>query len=129
MISLSRRTATTLLTFAVFIAALAFVLLPFFGNAYALASIAFALGLGVGCAMPMTMSLIYVLCPAGRTAEAIGLNKTVRNTTHLVVPIVFGSVGAAFGYAAVFLSNAAVLAGSGLLMRRARIPDTGPRQR
>ncbi len=121
-------TEAEILTSAVFIAALAFTLLPFFVNAYALASIAFALGLGVGCAMPMTMSLLYVLSPPGRIAEAIGLHKTVRNTTHLVVPMFFGSVGAAFGYATVFLSNAAVLAASGLLMRRARIPDTGPRR-
>ncbi len=120
-------TEAEILTFAVFVAALAFMLLPFFVNAYALATIAFALGLGVGCAQPMTMSLLYVLSPAGRIAEAIGLHKTVRNTTHLVVPIIFGSVGAAFGYATVFLSNAAVLAASGLLMRRAHVPDTGPR--
>lgn len=121
-------TEAEILTAAVFIAALAFVLLPFFVNAYALATIAFALGLGVGSAMPMTMSLLYVLSPPGRIAEAIGLHKTVRNTTHLVVPMIFGSIGAAFGYATVFLSNAAVLAASGLLMRKARIPDTGPRR-
>ena len=57
------------------------------------------LGLGVGCAMPMTMSLLYALAPPNRLAEAFGLHKTVRNATHLVVPIVFGSVGAAFGFA------------------------------
>ena len=80
-----------------FIAAIAFTLLPFFVNPYALAAVAFLLGLGVGCAQPMTMSLLYVLTPAGRIAESFGLQKTVRNATHLVVPIVFGSVGAAFG--------------------------------
>ena len=121
---IKRMTEAEILTFAVLISALAFALLPFFVNAYALASIAFLLGLGVGCSMPMAMSLIYVLCPAGRTAEAIGLNKTVRNTTHLVVPIVFGSLGAAFGYTAVFLSNAAVLAGSGWLTRLAGVPKS-----
>ena len=121
-------TEAEILTSAVFVAALAFTLLPFFVNPYALATIAFTLGLGVGCSMPMTMSLLYVLSPPGRIAEAIGLHKTVRNTTHLVVPMIFGSVGAAFGYTTVFLSNAAVLTASGLLMRRARIPDTGPRR-
>jgi len=37
------------------------------------------------------------------------------------VPLVFGSVGAAFGYAPVFLSTALLLAGSGVMMRRAGV--------
>jgi MFS-type transporter involved in bile tolerance (Atg22 family) len=103
---------------------LAFLLFPFFVNAYALGAIAFLLGLGVGCAMPMTMSLLYALAPANRLAEAFGLHKTVRNATHLVVPLVFGSVGAAFGFAAVFLSNSALLATGGLLLRKVGMPKS-----
>ena len=112
-----------ILTLAVFISALAFTLLPMFADPYVLAMIAFGLGLGVGCSLPMTLSLLYLLSPEGRVAEALGIHKTVRNTTHLVVPVVFGSVGAAFGYSAVFLSNAAVLAASGLMMRKTRVPE------
>lgn len=111
---------------AMFIAAAAFTLLPFFVSPYALGAIAFLLGLGVGCAQPMTMSLLYVLTPAGRIAESFGLQKTVRNATHLVVPIVFGSVGAAFGVATVFMSNAVILVASGLLLRRADVPGSDP---
>ena len=111
----------TILTSAMFIAAGAFSLLPFFQPAYALGAIAFLLGLGVGCAQPMTMSLLYVMTPQGRIAEAVGLQKTVRNATHLAVPILFGSVGAMFGVTTVFLSNALILGASGLLMRKARI--------
>jgi len=113
----------TILISAMFIAAAAYTLLPMFVNPYALGAIAFLLGLGVGCAQPMTMSLLYVLTPPGRIAEAFGLQKTVRNATHLVVPIVFGSVGSAFGVTAVFISNSVILATSGLLMRKAGIPD------
>jgi MFS family permease len=119
----------TILISAMFVAALAFTLLPFFGNPYALGAVAFLLGLGVGCAQPMTMSLLYVLTPTGRIAEAFGLQKTVRNGTHVVVPIVFGSLGAAFGVTAVFLSNAAILLTSGLLMRKAGIPDSDSQRR
>jgi predicted MFS family arabinose efflux permease len=117
----------TILMSAIFTAAVAYTLLPFFVSPYALGAIAFLLGLGVGCAQPMTMSLLYVLTPAGRIAEAFGLQKTVRNATHLVVPIVFGSMGAAFGVTAVFLSNAVILSGSGLLLRKTGIPDSGSR--
>jgi len=113
----------TILVTAIFVAAAAYAVLPFFANPYALWAIAFLLGLGVGCAQPMTMSLLYVLTPPGRIAEAFGLHKTVRNATHLVVPLVFGSVGTAFGVTMVFLSNCAILSASGLLMRKAAIPE------
>jgi MFS-type transporter involved in bile tolerance (Atg22 family) len=101
-------------------------LIPFFVNPFALAGTAFVLGLGVGCAQPMTMSLLYALAPANRLAEAFGLHKTVRNATHLVVPLVFGSVGAAFGFATVFFSNSALLATGGFLMRKVGIPRSKP---
>jgi predicted MFS family arabinose efflux permease len=109
---------TTILISAIFVAAFAYLLLPFFDDARPLAAIAFVLGLGVGCAQPMLMSLLYVLAPTGRIAEAIGLYKTLRSVTHIVIPVFFGSVGTAFGFATVFLSNATVLAFGGLLQRR-----------
>jgi predicted MFS family arabinose efflux permease len=116
-----RLSEATILTSAIFVAALAYLLLPFFVNAYALAVIAFLLGLGVGCAQPMIMSLLYVLAPAGRIAEAIGLYKTLRSVTHVVIPVFFGSVGTAFGFKAVFLSNSGILAFGGYLQSRARV--------
>jgi predicted MFS family arabinose efflux permease len=119
-------TEAQILGWAVFAAAFSFVLFPLFANPYALGAIAFLLGLGVGCAMPMTMSLLYALAPPSRLTEAFGLHKTVRNATHLVVPIVFGSVGAAFGFATVFLSNSALLAAGGLLLRKVGLPATRP---
>ena len=70
----------------------------------------------------MTMSLLYALTPPSRLAEAFGLHKTVRNTTHLVVPLFFGSIGTAFGYVAVFLTNSGLLAASGTLLRKVGMP-------
>lgn len=116
-------TETELLTYSIFFAAFAFVLLPFFANPYALAAIAFVLGLGVGCATPLTMSLLYLLTPPARISEAIGLQKTLRNATHLAIPLFFGSVGAAFGFMTVFLSTSVMLAVGGSLVRRASVPD------
>ena len=126
-ILVKQMTEARILTSAVFIAALAFSLLPLVDNPWSLAAIAFLLGLGVGCAQPMTMSLLYLLTPPGRIAESFGLQKTVRNATHLVVPIFFGSLGAAFGVATVFLSNSAILVTSGFLMHRAGIPGSDQR--
>ena len=40
------------------------------------------------------MSLIYVLTPRERVAEAMGLRKTLNQSMHLVVPLAFGSLSA-----------------------------------
>lgn len=123
-----RLTETQILTSAVFTATLTFMLMPFFVNPYALAAIAFVLGLGVGSAEPIMLSLFYVLSPKGRMAEALGLYKTVRNATQMIVPVVFGSVGAALGYTAVFLSNAAMLAVSGWMTSKVGVPASDLRR-
>ena len=110
-------TEAEILSYSVFIAASAFILLPLFVNPYALAAVAFLLGLGVGCAQPMAMSLMYVLTPPGRIAESTGLRKTTGNTMHMLVPLLFGSVGSAFGFGTVFISNFVILTAGGLLIR------------
>ena len=120
---IKKLTEAELMTYAIFNAAFAFTLLPFFEDPYALGAIAFLLGLGFGCGQPISMSLIYVLTPRGRIAESTGLRKTVNQATHIAVPLIFGSVGAAFGFATVFILNSAMLVASGVLMRKARLPD------
>ena len=63
----------------------------------------------------------YALTPRDRLAEAIGMRKTMINATHLVIPLIFGSIGAAFGFATVFLSNSVILTVAGFLMSKARL--------
>ena len=109
-----------ILMYAIFSAAITFMLFPLFQNPYALCAVAFLLGLGVGCGQPMSMSLIYALAPEGRASEAAGMRVTVNNFTHFVIPLIFGSLGTAFGFAPVWLSNAALLGVGGWLVRRAR---------
>ncbi len=100
-------------------------LFPFFRDAYALAAIAFLLGLGCGCGQPLSMSLIYALSPRGRVAESTGLRVTVNNFAHLVIPLFFGSLGTAFGFFPVFVSNSVMLLAGGFLMRRSNAPQSG----
>jgi predicted MFS family arabinose efflux permease len=119
-----RLSEARVLAAAIFVAAAGYLLFPFFQNAYVLAAIAFLLGLGVGCGQPVSMSLIYTLAPQGRATEAAGLRATINNGGHLVIPLFFGSVGAAFGYLPVFVSSAAILAGAGELVRRSGISRT-----
>lgn len=116
------------LTYAIFVAASAFVLFPFFRGAFSLAAISFLLGLGVGCGQPISMSLIYSLSPHGRAAESAGLRVMVNNFAHLVMPLIFGSLGAALGFFPVFISNSALLVAGGALMRWSSARDSGDHQ-
>jgi len=115
-----RSSEAEILVYAIFSAALTFMLFPLFENPYALCAVAFLLGLGVGVGQPMSMSLIYALAPQGRASEAAGVRVTVNNFTHFVIPLLFGSLGTAFGFAPVWLSNSALLGVGGWLVRRAR---------
>ncbi len=117
-----------ILMYSIFIAAFAFVLFPFFKDAATLAAIAFLLGLGVGCGQPMSMSLIYTLSPPRRVAESAGLRVMVNNFMHLVIPLAFGSIGAAFGYMPVFVTNSIMLVAGGFVMRRNNAPDPSTRE-
>ena len=69
----------------------------------------------------MSMSLIYSLAPPGRAAECAGLRVTVNNFMHLVIPLAFGSLGTAFGYTLVFVTNSGLLVTAGVIMRKARV--------
>ncbi len=102
---------------ALYVAAVAFVLFPLFSTAPALSAIALVLGLGMGCAQPVTLMLIYSRAPEGRSGEALGMRVTINQFVHIVMPVVFGSLGTILGMAPVFLANALILAGGGLLNR------------
>jgi MFS family permease len=115
-----RRTGEAqMLTYAMFVACAAFGLFPLFHSAWPLAAASFLLGVGCGCGQPLSMSLVYNASPPGRVGEATGLRLTVNQATHFVVPLLFGGLGSAVGYAAVFLTNAGFLAVGGYMSLRA----------
>lgn len=111
-----------ILTVAILVAGAAYFMFPFFRNAWALAAISFLLGLGLGTGQPLSMNLIYNLAPAGRTSEAAGIRVTVNNLAHVTIPLVFGGIGSALGFAAVFISNSVVLFAGALINDRAAAP-------
>jgi predicted MFS family arabinose efflux permease len=116
------------LTYAIFVAATAFMLFPFFRDAFSLAAISFLFGLGIGCGQPMSMSLIFLLSPRGRASESAGLRVMVNNFGHLVMPLIFGSLGAALGFFPVFISNSVLLFAGGALMRWSSSRNSGIQQ-
>jgi len=64
------------------------------------------------------MVLAYNRSPPGRSGEAIGLRQTANKVTEVLVPLLFGSLGTAFGIAPVFWIDAVMLACGGYIMSR-----------
>lgn len=108
------------LAYAFYLGAASFVLVPFFKSAAVLALISFAFGLGMGCGQPITMMLTFSGSAQGRSGEVLGLRLTANHLTRVIGPVMFGSLGSAFGLFPVFWLNALMLASGGALSRSGR---------
>jgi MFS family permease len=103
------------LTASLFVAGATYMLVPLVSQATVLALVAFLLGLGLGCAQPLTIILTYNHAPPGRSGEALGLRLTVNKLTQIIVPLVFGGIGSAFGLLPVFWANGVFLLAGGVV--------------
>jgi MFS family permease len=101
------------LTASLLMAGATFMLVPLVSHALLLAVVAFLLGIGLGCAQPLTIILTYNHAPPGRSGEALGMRLTVNKLTQILVPLVFGAMGSAFGLIPVFWANGLFLLGGG----------------
>ena len=109
---------------SLYVSAEAFTMFPFFTGAVTLSLVALVCGLGMGCAQPVTLMLVFSRAPEGRSGEALGMRVTINQFTHIVVPILFGSIGSVFGVAPVFAVNALILAGGGWINRERTYNET-----
>jgi MFS family permease len=97
------------LTWSLLMAGATLLLFPAFRDPLVLAAISFLLGLGLGCGQPLSIILTYNHSPPGRSGEALGMRLTVNKFTQIMVPLVFGSLGSAFGLFPIFWASAALL--------------------
>jgi len=104
-----------ILTLSLLLAGVTYFLFPLFQNPYVLAAISFLLGLALGCGQPLSIILTYNYSPPGRAGEALGMRLTVNKFTQIAVPLIFGSMGTAFGVFPIFWTNAALLTIGGYL--------------
>jgi predicted MFS family arabinose efflux permease len=102
---------------ALALSACAFIALPLMQQPLLLAATAFVLGLGLGCGQPLSMILSFNAAPPGRSAEAISMRLAVSYGAHVVIPPVFGVVGAATGLAPIFWTCAMLLGGGSVATR------------
>jgi MFS family permease len=110
-----RYTEIGVLTASLFLAGLAYALLPVLREAVLLGLAAFTLGLALGSAQPLTIILTYNHAPAGRSGEALGMRIMANKVTQIGVPLAFGGLGAAMGAVPVFLATGGFLLLAGLL--------------
>ena len=68
------------------------------------------LGLSLGSVQPMVMSALHQITPPHRQGEALGLRLMSINASSILMPMVFGTVGAAIGVASVFWAVGASVA-------------------
>jgi MFS family permease len=95
--------------------ALLFAVYPLVQAAWAMAALSILLGLALGSVQPMIMSTLHQMTPHHRHGEALGLRAMAINGSSVVMPLLFGSVGALVGVGAVFwIVGAVVGAGSPL---------------
>ncbi len=121
MPAIARRvTEHQVLTAALFVAGAVYLVFPFSHSALTLGALSFCLGLGLGSGQPMVMSLLHEHTPAGRTGEAVGVRMSLVQTSSVVVPLLFGAIGASLGLAPVFWSVGVCLTAGGWLARRGR---------
>jgi predicted MFS family arabinose efflux permease len=118
---LSRRfTEWQVLTYTLFNTSVVFLVFPLFSSLAPLMVVAFALGLGLGAAQPNVMSLLHSRSPEGRVGEALGLRTTIMNSSHVVLPLVFGAFGSVLGAAAMLWAMAALVGAGGSAVLRWR---------
>jgi predicted MFS family arabinose efflux permease len=109
------------LTAALALAALCYVLFPFTRQPLSLAIVAAILGLAVGASQPNMLALLHRFAPAGREAEAVGVRVMIGNACQVALPLAFGGAGAAIGVSAVFWGMGALIStGLPLAWRKAR---------
>ena len=90
-------------------------LYPLAHAAWAMCMMSALLGLSLGSVQPMLMSSMHQLLPPDRQGEGLGLRLMLVNASSVAMPMLFGSLGAWLGVAAVFWCGAVTVgAGSSL---------------
>lgn len=79
-----------------------FVVYPFMTSALAMGICSALLGISLGSVQPMIMSTLHQITPAVRHGEALGFRLMAINASSVLMPLLFGSAGAALGVSLVF---------------------------
>ena len=101
---------------------LVFAVYPFMPDALAMGVCSVLLGLVLGSVQPMIMSTLHQITPADRHGEALGLRLMSLNGSSVVMPLLFGSIGAVVGVSLLFWGVGAVVGAGSRLAWGLRAP-------
>ena len=86
-----------------------FILYPFMPGAWSMGACSVVLGIVLGSVQPMVMSMIHQITPVERHGEALGLRMMAINGSSVLMPVLFGSLGAVVGVSALFWAVGALV--------------------
>jgi MFS family permease len=89
---------------AMLMTAILFGIYPAMQTPLAMGLCSVALGVVLGSVQPMIMSTLHQITPEARQGEALGLRLMGINASSVVMPMLFGTVGAVVGVSVVFWS-------------------------
>lgn len=97
------------LVVAMLVTAVLFGVYPFMQTALGMGLCSVLLGLALGTVQPMIMSMLHQITPEARHGEALGLRLMAINASSVVMPMLFGTLGAVIGITGVFWATGAVV--------------------
>ncbi|MDO8370995.1 MAG: MFS transporter [Polaromonas sp.] len=97
------------LAVAMLVTAVLFGVYPFMQTALGMGLCSVLLGLALGTVQPMIMSMLHQITPEARHGEALGLRLMAINASSVVMPMLFGTLGAVIGSAGVCWATGAVV--------------------
>lgn len=97
------------LSSAMLVTAALFGVYPLMDTALGMGVCSVVLGFALGTVQPMVMSMLHQITPEERHGEALGLRLMAINASSVVMPILFGTLGAVIGIAGVFWATGAVV--------------------
>ena len=112
-------------TAAMLVTALVFAVYPFMHSAWTMGVCSMLLGLALGSVQPMIMSTLHQITPEHRHGEALGLRLMAINASSVLMPVMFGTVGAVVGVSVVFWVAGLTLGASSRSAWRLRPPEQG----
>ena len=86
-----------------------FAVYPLMQTALGMGVCSVLLGLALGTVQPMIMSMLHQITPEARHGEALGLRLMAINASSVLMPMLFGTMGAVIGIAGVFWATGAVV--------------------
>ena len=91
-----------IITGAMVCTAMLFAIYPLMPSALTMGVCSVFLGLVLGTVQPMIMSTLHQITPQHRQGEALGLRLMSINASSVLMPMLFGTVGAIVGVAPLF---------------------------